>query len=274
MFETFSVPQFYLQTAAAFVPYGYGRLDALVLDSGHSTIATHARAVYQGRTIANASKWEPIAGAHLDEQLRKGCYNHIGAVPKHHAFLSGRHPRLGSASPVRLLGPDCARKVLEHVTEPYALSHQVMDSHEGCPDWLQHVKAHMCDVASTSEQGAVQHNTVADRIVLQPDGSVVELSDAVLNCPELLIPPAVSCLKYAMEEPYHGPSNMLGHLLDNVLLAGGSSLFPNMQARVQETMMSLTDHSRVKVHASDNRSIWLGSVLPSWQICPLSIHVP
>lgn len=69
MFETFSVPSFYLAIQAVLSLYSSGKTTGLVLDAGDGV--THTVPIYEGYALPHAIERNDLAGRDLTEYLKK-----------------------------------------------------------------------------------------------------------------------------------------------------------------------------------------------------------
>jgi actin len=69
MFETFTVPSFYLAIQAVLSLYSSGKTTGLVLDAGDGV--THTVPIYEGYALPHAIERNDLAGRDLTEYLKK-----------------------------------------------------------------------------------------------------------------------------------------------------------------------------------------------------------
>jgi len=106
-----------------------------------------------------------------------------------------------------------------------------------------------------------------------PDGTVVTVSNQQIRCPELMFKPSLDGkemmgLHELTKKTVHDCDlDVRKDLLANVVMSGGTTMFPNMPERLQQEIQGLVpDATKVKVIAPPERmiSVWIGgSILAS-----------
>lgn len=69
MFETFSVPSYYLAIQAVLSLYSSGRTTGIVLDAGDGV--THTVPIYEGYSLSHAIERNNLAGRNLTDYMVK-----------------------------------------------------------------------------------------------------------------------------------------------------------------------------------------------------------
>jgi len=111
-----------------------------------------------------------------------------------------------------------------------------------------------------------------------PDGRIIKLGTERITCPEALFQPSIiganclsvhKCITEAIEKSY---SDIKSELISNIVLAGGSTMFPGFPERVKKEIVSAyaqASNSNVIATAGRKNSAWLGgSVIASLEAFP------
>jgi len=225
MFETFNVPGMYLATEGQLALYASARTTGIVLNIGHGIC--HIVPVYEGGTLPHATHRMSVAGHDLTQYLVKLLY-HRG-----YEFLTSAEVEI------------------------------VRDIKEKC-----------CYVASNfdeQQQRAGSPTTSLECAYRLPNGDLVFLETERFRCVEALFQPHLLDLEVpGLHQQVHNSILKTDpwirkEFFANVVLAGGSTLFPGMADRLQSELTELERGSRVRVTAPRNRglSAWIGGSLLS-----------
>lgn len=156
---------------------------------------------------------------------------------------------------------DYMGKLLEECGNPFTLeeAHVVRNIKETC-----------CYVAQDySEEIVANENDYLTDYQL-PDGHVITIGNERFRCPEALFRPEVVGLAepglhaLAVGSLERLEPEQRAELLNNIVLSGGSSMFPGFAERIQREMARLVApghaHARLNVYASPQRkySVWIG----------------
>jgi len=145
-------------------------------------------------------------------------------------------------------------------------------STSGERETARRIKEELC-YASMDFDGEVDSFAGKEKSFEMPDGEIVTIHNQMIRCPELMFKPAL------------GGKEMMGlheltnktvkdcdldvrkDLLSNVVMSGGTTMFPNMPERLQAELQALVpEATKVKVIAPPERmiSVWIGgSILTS-----------
>ncbi|KAL9956813.1 hypothetical protein ACROYT_G038354 [Oculina patagonica] len=229
MFENFYTPAMFLALAPVLALYASGRKEGIVLESGSGV--SHAVPVRDGFAIPNNILRFDLAGSGLTDHLTK--------------MLAER----GISFPIR---------------------------------WtVQDIKEKLCYVALDFEQ---EMSTSASSSSLEksyelPDGQFITIGNERFRCPEALFQPSMA------ETGSSGSTGSTGihqltynsimkcdedirtNMFANIVLAGGSSMFPGIADRMQKEITALAPaETEIKIIAPPQRtySVWIGgSILAS-----------
>jgi len=105
-----------------------------------------------------------------------------------------------------------------------------------------------------------------------PSGDVITVHNQLIRCPEVMFKPSLNNkemmglheLTMKTVNDCHG--TLHNHLLGNVVMSGGTTMFPNMPERLQAELQGLVPQTTVDVIAPPERmiSVWIGgSILAS-----------
>eukprot|EP00826_Nyctotherus_ovalis_P064568 TRINITY_DN9475_c0_g2_i1.p1 TRINITY_DN9475_c0_g2~~TRINITY_DN9475_c0_g2_i1.p1 ORF type:complete len:292 (-),score=117.75 TRINITY_DN9475_c0_g2_i1:139-1014(-) len=196
MFDYFNVPCLYLSNQGVLSLCASGRTTGLVIDSGEG--ATHTVPIHEGYAIP-----------HGIEELE-------------------------------LAGTDLTRYLQQLMVKKYGLELERPEYEE----YAQKLKEKYCQVAADYEGTVEEAEALAkcERKETLPDGKTVSLSAECYKVPEALFQPGLIDMKlngihkYANESVKKCDESIKEALCANVLLAGGSTLFPGLGERLKQEM--------------------------------------
>jgi actin len=228
VFESLGVPAMQLQIQAVLSLYSGGRNDGLVFDSGDGV--SHIVPVFDGHTVPSSIRRIDIAGRHLTDWMMQ--------------LLSDETDRPFTTSADRELA--------------------------------RYVKEKSCYVAPNfdAELDALEGPAAKEKMMnLElPDGTTINIGRSRFGCPELLFDPSLADksgqgVQHLICESVAGcPVDIRRTLLSNIVLSGGSTMFPGLEARLTEEVRLLTNpraREDVRVIAPGERkySVWMGAAL-------------
>ena len=225
MFETFNIPALYKSNSALLSLYGAGRTTGIVLELGHTV--SHTAPVASGNLLTHATQRLAIAGSQLTDYLTE------------------------------------------------SLSRDSSCALDSCS--VRHIKEKLTHVSLCCKQDtAVTPQATAHPYEL-PDGKVISLGSSELSrCPEALFNPSLLLLPPNSDQPQPtcqgihesvcvslnkcDPS-IRKHLYANIVLSGGSSLFPGIKQRLEREislLSPLSNKPRVIAPAERKYLPWIG----------------
>ncbi|XP_063728389.1 actin, clone 302-like [Symsagittifera roscoffensis] len=227
MFEKFGVPAMYVAVQAVLSLYATGRLTGLVLDIGDG--ATQTVPIYEGYSIQHAIQLLDLAGNDLTKYLGQ--------------MLSGR--RLSFTTTTDL---EIARDIKEKFWYT-AL------------DFDQEIKQ-------------TENSNEIKKTYELPDGQVITVGNERFRCPEFLFEPEIlrkqagsGVQKMVYKSIKKSNDDIRNYLYENIVLSGGSTMFPRFDERLSKEITKLKDDNiTVKVLAPPERNYctWVGgSILAS-----------
>ncbi|RNF09506.1 actin-like protein [Trypanosoma rangeli] len=223
-FEAFDVPLLAMTNAAAASVYSTGRTSGLVLDSGED--CTTVNAIWEGYNLQHAFHSSSIAGRTLTDRL--------------FGYLRGKG---------------------------YALS----TADDRC--LVEKIKRSCCYVAANAEVEMMNfgNKTQHDSYEL-PDEQHIYLQESQFMVPELLFHPLKDCDSGGGEVGWaeavthvvrKAPPFTQSHLLENVVLGGGNTLFPGIEQRLRQDMLALNTNGEQGINciAFPDRDLaaWVGA---------------
>ncbi|CAH8548868.1 unnamed protein product [Schistosoma turkestanicum] len=230
IFEKFHMPGLYFTDQSALALYAYGLTSGMVIDVG--TEMSNITPVNNTIFIPNAVRRQNFGGSHITELFRY--------------MLAEQHP-LAATSISR--------------------------------DFARLLKEKLCFISINPEDDKKQLNSISDvqNIHHTPDGHVLRLTKERFMAPELLFSPRQSGLigttglhNIIHESIQKCPLDLQSTLYSNIVLSGGSTLFPGFAQRLENELSRLTTqsiHQRIVVHRKQNDqkyAVWIGgSILAS-----------
>jgi len=226
MFETFTVPAFYVQIQAVLSLYSSGRTTGIVVDSGDGV--THTVPIYEGYNLPHAVLRLDIAGRDLTEWCQT---------------------------------------LLQDSGCPFTTSAEL--------EIVRDIKEKLCFVAEDYEAtlaASADGNEYTKEYEL-PDGTLIKVNEARFKTPELLFKPELHGVEadgihqLAFKSIQKCDIDIRSELYSNVVLSGGSSMFPGLPERLEKELQDLIPAGKkIRIAAPEDRrySVWVGgSILAS-----------
>ncbi len=248
MFEHFDVPALYVIPSAVLALYESGRTTGLVVDIGDSV--SQVVPIYEGHVIQGRVISCKLAGRQLTRRLSRILTE-----------MDGRFSNLSEHGIVRDMKEKCCR----------VASAPLIDK------WPRPFLREL-EFSETMDARLMMES---ERLYDLPDGTRIDLGDRCFWCAEALFRPVLEGC--ADDEPgvHEAVFNAImscceeirEDLFDNIVLTGGSTMFPGFAQRMQREIQQLTEKgglstatTRVRVVARKDRkcSAWEGgSILAS-----------
>mmetsp|Transcript_42265 Transcript_42265/g.95087 ORF Transcript_42265/g.95087 Transcript_42265/m.95087 type:complete len:383 (-) Transcript_42265:66-1214(-) len=223
LFEKFSVPASYVVIQAVMSLYSYGRTSGCVVDSGDGV--THVVPVYEGFNMPHAIQRLDLAGRDLSEYMAK--------------ILTENGCAMVSSS---------EKEIVRDMKEKHCYMCQ-----DGLNEELKKVAASPSDF---------------EEVYTLPDGNTVGLTAERFRVPEVLMDPMICGRELpGIHEATHKAIQLCEvdlrrELYRNILLSGGTTMFPGIAERLTREIKSLAPNNiDVKVLAMPQRRymVWLGA---------------
>ena len=226
MFEDFSVPAFYVSMQSVLSLFASGKTIGLVLDSGEGV--TSMVPIYEAYSMNHAITNMKVAGKDLTAYILK-LIQDSGAK----------------------IGPNL---------QPLEVAKEI--------------KERTCFVATDFEDECKAYDSGEGRVTdyTMPDGKTVRISSQSIKCPEVLFTPSLlkkdfgGIQQFCYNSIQKCDQDLRRELYGNILLAGGSTMFPGFADRLKKEVSALAPSSAtVKVTAPDERkySAWIGGSILS-----------
>jgi len=226
MFEVFNVPALLIANQAVMSLYATGRTTGCVLDSGAGQ--THCTPIWEGYALPHNLRPFPVAGNDITDHLIK---------------------------------------VLREEGYPFSTR-----ADRDAVDRMKETVMYVCEnYAEEVAQAAVK--TSYEREFKMPDGASIVFSQNRFAIPETMFNPAMISPSHADVPGIHKlmyncvqscDADLRRELLGNLVLAGGNTLFPKLEERLQREVMALAGKgATTKVVAFPERkyACWIGGSL-------------
>ncbi|KAJ2079772.1 NuA4 histone acetyltransferase subunit [Coemansia sp. RSA 988] len=266
-FEKFQCPAFYVCKNPVLAAFGTGRHTGLVLDVGGDM--TSACAVYEGFCLTKTIQKQELGGDLVSSQI-------IEKLKDDYQYEPTPLFDIKSKAPVDILQkPDVVRYSREGTTASYL---QEMRQRA-----MLEFKETTCEVLERPFNADYTNNKPLKPFEF-PDGFNVSLGAMRFAMPEILFNPTqfmvrrpqrleganlVGIHELAIKSAMASDVDLRPQLLNSVVLAGGSSLFPGLVDRLSLTLQQAIASSRIKMYCPNSNTerkvtAWLGgSVLAS-----------
>ena len=226
MFEKLGVPAFSMQTSAVLALCSTGSNTGVAIELGGGVF--NASVVEHGALLPHASMTIPISGRSITDYLRRDLNNS------------------------------------KTITDQ-----QKQDINLSCFwDTLNNMK-HMCCFVSKDFNSDNNRSVAYVQEYEMPDGTYVTIDKERFNCTEAIFNPilygtemeGIHCQAYNAVKKVGNGSDLFKQLLSNMVLCGGSSLFPGLPCRLENELKKLntTDYD-LKLVVPDHREqcVWRG----------------
>ncbi|KAJ2357897.1 NuA4 histone acetyltransferase subunit [Coemansia erecta] len=265
-FERFQSPAFYVCKAPVMAAFGTGKHTALVLDVGGETMS--ASAVYEGYCLTKSVSQQQLGGELLSQQI-------LDRLKEDYTYEPTPVFDIRDKAAVEILKPPSLTRFNRPATASYLAemrTRTVLEFKEAVCEVLE--RPFTPDFARSKPLKPFEF----------PDGFNMSLGALRFSVPEILFNPnqylnkrparlegaqLLGAHELAMKSVMASDVDLRPHLLSNVVLAGGSTLFPGFVDRLSLSLQELCQGSRIKLHSPSSDmerkvTTWLGgSILAS-----------
>ncbi|KAK4433766.1 actin [Sesamum alatum] len=266
MFETFNVPTMYVAIQAVLSLYASGRTTGIVLDSGDGV--SHTVPIYEGYALPHAISRLDVAGRDLTDYLVKILNKRLYRVK----MLNKRLYRFPTTA---------EREIVGEVKEKDLAGHDLMNDRgymfttTAEREIVRDVKEKLAYVALDFEQEleTAKNSSAVEKSYELPDGQLITIGAERFRCPEVLFQPSLigrevaGIHKTTYSSIMKCDVDIRKDLYGNIVLSGGSTMFPGIADRMTKEITALAPSSmKIKVVAPPERkySVWIGgSILAS-----------
>lgn len=233
LFETYLIPEIYIQAQEVLSVYTSGKTTGLVIDCGE--VMTTAVPVYEGYKISSSILSLELAGKTLTDYLSRLMAEKDLATPNPSPGAQ-ENPPFGSVQ-----DRECIREAKEK----------------------------LCFVALDFEQEMTNMSTVRsmESSFSLPDGHQLTVGSQRFQCPEGLFQPLLLDIdvngihEMSYNSIMRSDTDIRKDLYGNVVMAGGSTMFAGMSDRMGKELMALAPTAmKIKIVAPPERKFaaWLG----------------
>ncbi|KRY32228.1 Actin, acrosomal process isoform [Trichinella spiralis] len=239
MFESFKTPAMYVAIQAVLSLYASGRTTGIVLDCGDGV--SHTVPIYEGFTMPHAILRHDLAGRDLTNYMIN--------------LLTERGYSFTTTGNLECFGYEVI-----HFISLFCLAEREI---------VRDIKEKHCFVARDFEHAIITErmNRRLSTSYQLPDGHVIKIGSERFRCPEALFQPSLLGLECCGLPETINISimkcdlDLRSQLYGNVILSGGSTMFPGINHRMTKELRVLgPDAVNVKIHTPPERkySVWIG----------------
>ena len=255
LFETFRVPKLYVAMQALAAAYAVGKFTGLVVDMGDGVC--HAVPIYEGYTIRHAIQRTNIGGRDITNYLARLIMHHRGVAL--------------TTTAEKEIVRDIKEKLCYVAPDPEAYLAAIYGETE-------RVKEYVAGAPPSEETGVLKPEPGEYTL---PDGSTVTLLEERFLAPEVLFAPGLigrdepSLPEIIFDAIMACDIDVRKAMVENIVLTGGSSLFPGLKERLEKELNAMLQEAGMKITVNiitpENRqyAVWIGAsklaALPEFQ---------